>query len=150
MANEHGGMRRPSSPAPVSGPGSLSRRTDGGPAKPAYVSGLPYGEGQDFLDLQTSAPMGGKAAQPRMSSGAPGALGGLVPLDAPSQRPNEPLTEGNPLGPGAGPEVLPLKPSPGAKDIKVIAQYLPQLRAIAAQPDAPDGFKAFVAFLNGQ
>ncbi len=40
---EQGGYRAPSSPAPVSGPGALSQRTDGGPTQGAkYVSGLPY------------------------------------------------------------------------------------------------------------
>ena len=30
MANGRGGYRQPSNPAPVSGPGALSKRTDGG------------------------------------------------------------------------------------------------------------------------
>ena len=39
-----GGYRAPSNPAPVSGPGALSQRTDGGATQPAtYISGLPYG-----------------------------------------------------------------------------------------------------------
>lgn len=115
MANEHGGMRRPSSPAPVSGPGALSQRTDGGPAQPAYVSGLPYGEGQDFYDLQTSAPLGAEAAKPRMKSGANMPRGGApspTPLFAPTQRPDEPVTAGAPVGPGAGPQpVMPNRES---------------------------------------
>lgn len=105
MANEHGGMRRPSSPAPVSGPGALSQRTDGGPAKPAYVSGLPYGEGQDFYDLQTSAPLGAEAAKPRSRSGTGSPQGSApapTPLFAPTARPDEPVTAGAPVGPGPG------------------------------------------------
>ena len=149
MANEHGGYRRPANPAPVSGPGAMSQRTDGGPAA-MYIPGMPYGEGQEVYDVQTSAPMGSKATQPRMRGGANNAASGIVPLGAPTQRPDEPLTEGNPLGPGAGPEVLPLTPSPGAKDVQVIARYLPDLRRAASRPDAPAGFKAFVTFLNGQ
>lgn len=107
MAEQHGGMRRPSSPAPVSGPGALSQRTDGGPAKPAYVSGLPYGEGQDFYDLQTSAPLGAEAAKPRSRSGATAPQGGAsspTPLFAPTARPDEPVTAGAPVGPGPGPQ----------------------------------------------
>jgi len=43
-----GGYREPSNPAPVSGPGALSQRTDGGPTQGAkYISGLPYGQGQE-------------------------------------------------------------------------------------------------------
>lgn len=149
MAEQRGGYRRPSSPAPVSGPSSMSRRTDGGPAA-MYVSGLPYGEGQDFMDLQTSAPMGGEsAAKTRTRKGAPDPRGGLVPLDAPTQRPDEPLTAGNPLGPGPGPDVLTAGMPTGMADKQIIAKYLPELRAIAAQPGAPDGFKAFVRYLVG-
>lgn len=106
VAEQHGGMRRPSAPAPVSGPGALSQRTDGGPAKPAYVNGLPYGEGQDFYDLQTSAPLGASnAASPRMTRGAnsQGGASSPTPLLAPTARPDEPLTAGAPFGPGAGP-----------------------------------------------
>lgn len=124
----------------------MSKRTDG--SKPAYVSGMPYGDGQDFYDLQTSSPMGAQAAQPRMRSGNSAPQGGLVPFGAPTQRPDEPVTAGNPLGPGPGMEALAL-PTPAAKDTAIIGKYLPQLRAIAAQPDAPSGFKAFVAYMNG-
>ena len=102
---EHGGMRRPANPAPVSGPGAMSQRTDGGPAKPTYVSGMPYGEGQDFYDLQSSAPLGAEAAKPRRARGA--SQGGVplpTPLFSPTQRPDEPVTAGAPIGPGAGPE----------------------------------------------
>ena len=109
MANGHGGPRTPSNPAPVSGPGALSQRTDGQPVRP--VTGLPYGENADFQDLQSSAPMAQAPAPPPMTRGnagrsAPtgtGDAGGIVPLDAPTQRPDEPLTAGNPYGPGPGP-----------------------------------------------
>ena len=57
---ERGGYRTPSNPAPVSGPGALSQRTDGGPTQGAtYISGLPYGEGQQTYANQVTAPMQG-------------------------------------------------------------------------------------------
>lgn len=43
--------------------------------------------------------------------GAPGAAG-AVPFDAPSQRPNEPITHGVDIGPGAGSEVLGMQAQP--------------------------------------
>lgn len=104
MAEQHGGMRRPANPAPVSGPGAMSQRTDGGPAKPTYVAGMPYGEGQDFYDLQSSAPLGAEAAKPRRARGA--SQGGVplpTPLFSATQRPDEPVTAGAPVGPGDGP-----------------------------------------------
>lgn len=96
-----GGYQAPANPAPVSGPGQLSQRTDGGPGQP--VRSLPdagYGESKAFVDQQQGAPL----AQ------APG-LPTVVPLDAPTGRPGEPVTAGAPLGPGPGSEVLgPAKP----------------------------------------
>ena len=63
MAEQQGGYRRPSSPAPVSGPGALSRRTDGQGAR--YMAGGEYGEGQEMMELQTSAPMSQAPSAPR-------------------------------------------------------------------------------------
>ena len=107
---EQGGYRRPENPAPVSGPGALSKRTDG--AQPArYMSGGPYGEGQELMELQTSAPMSEapQAVSPRMPRGGGagrrpmGGTGEVTPLFAPTERPMEPLTAGAPFGPGPSP-----------------------------------------------
>jgi len=62
MADQRGGYRKPTNPAPVSGPGALSQRTDGQPAR--YTAGMAYGDGQDFYDLQTQAPMSGGQSSP--------------------------------------------------------------------------------------
>ena len=104
MAEGHGGMRRPSNPAPVSGPGALSRRTDGQGAK--YMAGGEYGEGQEMMDLQTSAPMSKAPAAPRPRTGrqvAAEEMARPTPLFAPTERPDEPITAGAPFGPGPGP-----------------------------------------------
>lgn len=117
MAEQHGGMRRPANPAPVSGPGAMSQRTDGGPAKPTYVAGMPYGEGQDFYDLQSSAPLGAEAAKPRRARGA--SQGGVplpTPLFSATQRPDEPVTAGAPFGPGAGPAPAAMPSGPTLTD----------------------------------
>lgn len=108
MAEQRGGYRQPSNPAPVSGPGALSQRTDGQGAR--YMSGGPYGEGQEMMDLQTSAPMSKSAPQPRMRQPRPArevvSEGmGVTPLFAPTERPGEPITAGAPFGPGPGPVV---------------------------------------------
>ena len=106
MAEQQGGYRRPSSPAPVSGPGALSRRTDGQGAR--YMAGGEYGEGQEMMDLQTSAPMSKAPAPPRPSrsrSARQVVDDGMqvTPLFAPTERPDEPVTAGAPFGPGPGP-----------------------------------------------
>ena len=110
MAEQQGGYRQPSNPAPVSGPGALSRRTDGQGAR--YMSGGAYGEGQELMDLQTSAPMSKAPEQPRMRqprSGRQVVEEGMrpTPLFAPTERPNEPITAGAPFGPGPGPSAAP-------------------------------------------
>ena len=95
---QQGGYRKPTNPAPVSGPGSLSQRTDGGPTQPAkYISGLPYGQGQQTYDNQVAAPMAGNPI-PQMEM--------PTPLMAPSTRPSEPITSGVDVGAGAGSEAL--------------------------------------------
>ena len=107
MANGHGGMRTPANPAPVSGPGALSRRTDGQPAR--YASGMPYGDGQDFYDTQTAAPMAATdnvaagRRQARAAGPAPAPAAVATPLFSPTQRPEEPVTAGAAYGAGPGP-----------------------------------------------
>jgi len=106
MAEGRGGYRQPSNPAPVSGPGSLSRRTDGQGAR--YMAGGDYGEGQEMMDLQTSAPMSKTettAVRPRARAGRQAAPEAAMPtpLFAPTERPDEPITAGAPFGPGPGP-----------------------------------------------
>lgn len=102
-APQQGGYREPSNPAPVSGPGALSQRTDGGPTQGAkYIPGLPYGQGQQTYSNQVAQPMAGNPFE--------GVLAGITPLTAPTERPNEPITSGMSFGAGPGPEVLPAPP----------------------------------------
>jgi hypothetical protein len=68
-----GGYQQPASPAPVSGPGRMSKRTDGGPAQ--KLRDLPdaqYGEAATYRDLQQQAPL----AQTPSPTAAPAAGGG--------------------------------------------------------------------------
>lgn len=126
-----GGYRKPNNPAPVSGPGALSQRTDGGPADTQaakYISGLPYGEGQEMMNIQGSAPM---AAASMMPAPAP-----VVPLSAPTQRPNEPVTSG--VDAGIGPDMSSL--GLGERDTAANEQaratlisYMPALLQVASQ-----------------
>jgi hypothetical protein len=123
MAEGHGGMRRPSNPAPVSGPGALSRRTDGQGAR--YIAGGEYGEGQEMMDLQTSAPMSKAPAAPRPRTGrqvVSEEMAPPTPLFAPTERPDEPITAGAPFGPGPGPTQ---SSQPAQTVAESIARFLP-------------------------
>ena len=153
-----GGYRKPTNPAPVSGPGSLSQRTDGGPAdKQAarYISGLPYGEGQAMMDTQNSAPMAAAPSieQSNMPSGlASAAASPLIPLDAPSNRPDEPVTHGADMGPGGSSSVLniPTDTAMMDQDIQNMAKYVPYLQSIANQPDSSNSMRLLVRYLKSQ
>ena len=106
--NTKGGYRKPSNPAAVSGPGALSKRTDGGPTQAAkYMAGGKYGEGKALLDLQRQAPMAAASAQltPVPAQAVPSTP--LLGLTDKTSYPDRPITHGLPVGPGAGPEVMP-------------------------------------------
>lgn len=107
MGPGRGGYQQPSSPAPVSGPGALSQRTDRGQPQ-RQLTGQPYGEAQAFQEQQTQAPMAsdpGPAGVPARPSAPAVSRPMPTPLSAPTERPNEPVTAGAPIGPG--PNVLP-------------------------------------------
>ena len=100
---QQGGYRKPNNPAPISGPGALSQRTDGGGTQPAtYVPGLPYGQGQETYSNQVAAPMAGNPI-PKMEM--------PTPLSAPTTRPSEPITAGIDRGAGPGSEAMGVLPN---------------------------------------
>jgi hypothetical protein len=103
-----GGYQAPAHPAAVSGPGSLSQRTDGG-AKFSFPD-APYGDGTELATQQAGAPMAHSAPRPNGGGAVPGGGGGpdILGLDAPTAFPDEPVTSGVDAGPGPGSESLPV------------------------------------------
>lgn len=134
-----GGYQAPANPAAVSGPGALSQRTDGRPGDKQAMRDIPdaaYGEQKAMQEIQGGAAM---AAMPQ-----------AIPLGAPSQRPNEPVTAGNPLGPGVGPEGAGIDMrSTVQKDAAALAQFLPLLEFAAQLPDATESTRAILRRLKG-
>lgn len=136
--------------APVSGPGRLSRRTDRSPfQKIRELPDASYGEAKEFNDLQKQAPLA-NAPAPAPGAGGPGPqanptpLASVIPLNAPTQRPDEPVTSGALTGPGPGPEAL------GPAMSMRTAQYQSAsdlLNNLAAGSDSPD-LKALAANLR--
>lgn len=122
MVENRGGYRKPENPAPSSGPGALSQRTDGGPAQGAkYMSGMPYGE--NTMAQQTAAPMSGGMPTPPAPELRP-----LRTLNDPTERPDEELTAGLDVGPGPGSEVMANNGVRGqtlADTIRYLAQFDP-------------------------
>jgi hypothetical protein len=91
----------------------------------------PYGEAKQQMDAQRLSPMG--AADPLPNAATVPAGGDAppptmptfsgVPLTDPSQRPDEPITHGVDIGPGAGPEILNLpNPAQGTGQMSALLQ----------------------------
>jgi len=136
-----GGYRAPSKPAPVSGPGALSQRTDG-PGQPTRsMPNAAYGEQAEFADMQGGARMSDSGRQ----------MPQITPLGAPTMRPDEPVTAGSPSGPGVGPEAIGVSASSqqqDAIDVRQIAEYLPSLERMANMPGVPTSFVRYVKYVR--
>lgn len=146
MANGHGGRRVPAKPAPVSGPGALSRRTDG--QVQADFTGGEYGDSLDMQRIQGAAPMSASAPQaaPAPASVVPPPAA-AVPFDAPTQHPDEPLTSGSPFGPGFTP--APSDPNAEARmSVEHLRPYLPTMLWAADQSNASPNFRAYVRWIS--
>lgn len=157
MASQ-GGYRPPSNPAPVSGPGALSRRTDGGPASNKQpIQKLPdagYGEQAEFRGIQQGAAMRNVPAPVVGAPSAPpgGAAAAGIPLDAPSARPGEPVTTGADAGLGIGMKELGIaEPDVEQQDIAYLLRQLPVLQfMVDSNPGASTSTRALVRFLRSQ
>jgi hypothetical protein len=129
----------------VSGPGSFAKRTDLQYQPDAYGAGVQYAADKAGAPLAKSG--GVKLSQaPRVpAGGAPAGVG----LYDPTQRPDEPITHGIPVGPGAGPEVLMMNQSQDTPEEKArLLSYLPALEAAAQQPDSSQSFRNYVRVLR--
>lgn len=114
--------------------------------------GQEYGQAAAQLRAQQSLPLP-KQGMPAASAAAPPAPaspatpggpppGSLGPLDAPTARPNEPITTGLSSGPGPGPEALgpgaPTDPNPTVAMLKgILARYPnPDLQALITEAES--------------
>ena len=131
--SEMGGYRAPANPAPVSGPGALSQRTDGQPAM--QLPDAAYGEQAEFQAIQGGAPMMRASGPP-----PPGLL-------EPTRRPDEPVTSGAALGPGAGPEALQDREA-ALREMSGLGRYMPMMEKMASRDDAPRAFRALVQYVK--
>lgn len=144
MANGHGGKRTPANPAPVSGPGALSQRTDGKPGtqSPLPITGGDYGEGVEMANLQASAPLAGPTGPP--STPSPGVdLSGITGMGADSEFPDEPITAGADFGDGPGASTRDV-----SADLARVKKYLPMLAPFVDSPDVPDSVRDLYRFVR--
>jgi hypothetical protein len=130
--------------------------TNGQPAR--YAAGID--NAQDFYDVQTAAPMAGRnpanrppavAQEQRPAPRMP--LDGLVPLDAPTQYPDEGVDTGGALGPNAGEEVMAapaMLRAQNSQDVAALASYLPFYAKIAEMPQASNAFRNWYRYVRSQ
>jgi hypothetical protein len=127
LQDNRGGYQQPTNPAPVSGPGALSKRTDGGAVEgmqpatqsPKYMPDLGYGKGKENMDNQQAADLAGNPT-PNVPT--------AVPLAAPTRRPEESIFDGvdfNPAGRGSEAITVPNLAISPSHTLRVIAQNDP-------------------------
>lgn len=150
MAENRGGYRKPNNPAPVSGPGRLSRRTDGGPMDKQpqrYMQGDGYGKSKELNELQAGAPLAAAASNNATPSVSRKQVSMPTPLNAPTERPDEPITSGIAYGPG--PNSLDSMNQKSPQDNQKIAILLSLAERAAAEPDASSSIINLVRKLRG-
>lgn len=143
---EHGGYRKPSNPAVVSGPGALSRRTDGGQVK-VDLPNAGYGENADYQELQQGAPLPQNNAPTGPSPQSASLFSQLTPIGAPSTQPGTPVTDGAQYGPGAGMEAI-AQPSNPNKDEAAFLQRSGVLKLMAQVAEGDDVSPAYKNYVR--
>jgi hypothetical protein len=106
-----------------------------------------------MMELQTSAAMNASPTMPSSpSQGRPQrAPSGqsLTQLDAPTERPDEPMTTGIDMGDGAGSEVMYSNESTlNTEDRQRMVDALPTLAILAESPSASNAFRNYVRYLR--
>jgi hypothetical protein len=158
-----GGYRKPTNGAVLSPPGALSKRkaVENTAMQNNIAPGGDYGSRMATEQQMAGAPISkGAATMPTPEvnvasapTNNPVAGVPVMPLMADTEFPEQPAEFGLPFNKDGqvtpGPEVLNLqKPDKLSAEIATVAQYLPDLRAMALQPDAPETFKYFVRVIE--
>lgn len=143
--------------------GTGANRTDLLRPSPEAVTAAPgqtYGEAAQQQLAQRAAPMGAAPigiqptpqpqAAPAMSA-LPGApmVGANGPLTRPTERPNEPVTHGLPMGPGGGPEALQGIGAAARENAVEQGTLTHLLTNLAATPGATSAIKDLAARAQG-
>lgn len=135
---------------PVSGPGQFSKRTD--KAVENANQKLPdagYGEQKAYQEQQQGAKMasgGGGGVDFASLFGNPAER--VIPMDAPTQQVDTPVTAGAAAGAGPGMDALGL-PDQQKVDLQSIAPYMPVLEFMANQPGASWAMRNRIRELKG-
>jgi hypothetical protein len=142
-----GGYRKPGTPAPVSGPGALSKRTDG-----RVAEGYAYGMNKQINEQAAGAPLAKVAATVARPMNVAPSQPPITTLTEPTMNPDEPVTAGVNIGAGPGSEalMLPSNADNNAQFNQSIASYYPVLSYIASRPNtSAETRRALAMLMNG-
>ncbi len=132
--------------AGAAGPGKFSKRTD------MNMGSIAYGEGKETQEIKSGAPLArtqGARPAPASQVREAAAQTPVTPLFAPTQRPDEPITAGIPMGAGPGPEALAINNNMDNEQDRIrMISYLPALEAAAADPNSSQAFRNYVRMLR--
>lgn len=136
--------------AEVSGPGQFSQRTDKAVSNAnATLPNAQYGENADYQDIKSGAPMAQQSGgNVDLSSILGNAASNVIPINAPSQQPGVPVTDGAATGAGRGVDALGL-PDQALQDLQSLQPYLPVLEFMANQPGASWAMRNVVRQVKG-
>jgi hypothetical protein len=146
-----GGDRQPGNPAPVSGPGALSQRTDGGPSQaPMYMPAMKSmgSTGREQMAQQQGAALY-KAPTSTGGSSMESNLQPVTPITAGTLLPDQSIADGTTAFGGMGPEALNL-PKQGDTDVDMqrLMSYLPAFEIAANLPNSSVAFKNYVRIVR--
>lgn len=143
VPDNRGGMR-PN--APQNNPANVSANGGNGQSgtqAPKYIPGMAAmgSSGVETMAQQQAAPMAGRSAQPQ-------GLSELSPLTAETQFPDQPITDGAPIGDGANSVAnLPLGVSEDP-DVQSARDHLPIIEWWATQPGSTQATRDYASYLR--
>lgn len=106
------------------------------------ANGGPYGSRQEMEGIQSGAPLqGGGNAAPSAAD--------MIPFDAPTANPNEPVTAGAALGPGVGPQAAGITNDSDAT-LDQLKPLVRSLEVVANLPSATPETRAYVRALKAR
>lgn len=131
------------------GPGPFTVRND-----QLRMGSTEYGEGIETQAIKSGAPLaktqGVRPASAADVRAATTQSGAVTPLYAPTQRPDEPITSGAPIGAGPGPEALGMNMPVTDADVdkQRLLSYIPALEVMAQSPNSTQAFRNYVRTLR--
>ena len=142
--NENSGGYRPT--APQNNPANINALGGNGQSgMTTDYSGFAYGKNKEINEQRQAAPMAGQASARTETPVRTNVMPALVPLDAETQRPDEPITAGVDMGPGPGSEVLNL---PQAGFMQGPDTGIAAIRALYTQDPNNQDLKRMLEFID--